>query len=230
MSTSNPFPAFTSPSVRAPLPDGEASVRQQTPQARRRTTTILLIVALMAVVGLAAAYTVNQLQTQNHVVQVRTDVSRGALIKPTDLGEVTVGSVQGVSTTPADQIAALVGRQATVDLVKGSLLPQGAVGDVAVPAADQTLVGIRLEQGRMVVGDVRPGSRVRLVVTAPQGGDPSFADANSTKVFSATLISSEPALDGAATLANVQVARADAVKVAQLAAVSRIAVVQDPQG
>lgn len=175
-------------------------------------------------------FTVDQVQTQNHVVQVRADISRGAVIKPTDLGEITVGSVQGVSTTPADQLGSLVGRQASVDLVKGSLLPQGAVSDVAVPSPDHTLVGLRLEQGRMVVGDVRPGSQVRLVVTAPQGGDPTFADASSNKVFGATITSSEPALDGAATLVNVEVARADAVKVAQLAAVSRIAVVQDPQG
>ena len=155
-------------------------------------TTILLIVALLAVAGLAAAFTVDQLKTQNRVVQVRADISRGATIKPTDLGEITVGSVQGVSTTPANQIASLIGQQASVDLMRGSLLPQGAVGDAAVPTADQTLVGLRLEQGRMVVGDVRPGSRIRLVVTAPQGGDPTFKDANSNKVFPATLTSSSP--------------------------------------
>ena len=229
MSTSNSFPAFGSPPARA-TSGGEGSVRRQSPQARRRTTTVLLILALLIVAGLAAAFTVNQVQTQNRVVQVRADLPRGAVIKPTDLAEITVGSVQGVSTTPADQIASLVGRQASVDLVKGSLLPQGAVGDVAIPAPDQTLVGLRLEQGRIVAGDVRPGSRVRLVVTAPQGGDPTFTDANSNKVFAATLTSSEPALDGTATLVNVEVAQADAVKVAQLAAVSRIAVVQDPQG
>lgn len=229
MSTSNPYPAFTAPSSRAAT-NGEASVHRQAPKARRRTTTILAVVALLAVFGLAAAFVVDQIQTQNRVVQVRADISRGAVITATDLGEITVGSVQGVSTTPADQIAALVGQQASVDLVKGSLLPQGAVGEVPLPAAGQTLVGLRLEQGRMVVGDVRPGSRVRLVVTAPQGGDPTFSDKNSTKVFTATLTSSQPALDGAATLVNVEVASTDAIKVAQLAAVSRIAVVQDPQG
>ena len=230
MSSSNPFPAFAPTTTNASASaSGSATPRQQ-PRARRRTTTILLIVALMAVAGLAAAFSVNQIKTQNRVVQVRADISRGAIIKPTDLGEITVGSVQGVSTTPADQISSLVGRQASVDLVMGSLLPENAIGDIAVPGPDRTLVGLRLEQGRMVAGDVRPGSRVRLVVTVPQGGDPTFTDASSSKVFTATLSSSEPALDGAATLVNVEVSSADAVRVAQLAAVSRIAVVQDPQG
>ena len=228
MSTTTKFPGSTPATTRATSRGAAASRR--TPKARRRTTTILLIVALLAVAGLAAVFTVDQIQTQNRVVQVRADISRGAVIKPTDLGEITVGSVQGVSTTPADQLESLIGQQANVDLVKGSLLPQNAVGEVAIPSADHTLVGLRLEQGRTVVGDVRPGSRVRLVVTAPQGGDPTFADASSNKVFTATITSSEPALDGAATLVNVEVARADAVTVAQLAAVSRIAVVQDPQG
>lgn len=227
MSTPTKFPA--GPAATRAASDGAAPSRRA-PKARRRTTTILLIVALLAVAGLAAVFTVDQIQTQNRVVQVRADISRGAVIKPTDLGEVTIGSVQGVSTTPADQLGSLVGRQASVDLVKGSLLPQNAVNDVTIPSVDHTLVGLRLEQGRMVVGDVRPGSQVRLVVTAPQGGDPTFADASSNKVFGATITSSEPALDGAATLVNVEVARADAVRVAQLAAVSRIAVVQDPQG
>ena len=81
----------------------------------------------------------------------------------------------------------------------------------------------------MVIGDVTPQSRLRLVVTAPEGGDPTFKDNNSSRQFPAVLISSAAALDGAATLINVQVAQPDAGLVAQLAATNRIAVVQDPQ-
>ena len=40
---------------------------------------------------------------------------------------------------------------------------------------------------------------------------------------------SSPALDGAATLVNVQVGQRNAALVAQLAATGRIAIVQDPQ-
>lgn len=205
------------------------SVQRVAPRARRRTAHILGIVALLVVCGLAAIFVVGAVQTQNRVVQVRSDISRGAVIKFTDLAEVTVGSVQGVSTVPATQLPTLVGQRAVVDLVRGSLLPQGAVSNVAVPPAKQSLVGIRLDQGRMVIGDVTPQSRLRLIVTAPQGGDPAFKDANSSREFAAVLISSAAALDGAATLVNVQVAQLDAGLVAQLAATNRIAVVQDPQ-
>lgn len=205
------------------------SVERVAPRTRRRRTRLLGAVALLVVAGLAAVFIVGQVQTQNRVIQVRSDISRGAIIAPTDLAEVTVGSVQGVSTVPADQLAGLIGQHATVDLMQGSLLPQGAVGPVAVPAAGQSLVGIRLDQGRIVIGDVTPGSRIRLIVTAPQNGDPAFRDANSGRQLNAVLVETTPALDGAATLVNVQVSQKDAALVAQLAATNRIAVVQDSQ-
>ena len=210
-------------------PGGTGSVQVVEPKLRRRRTHLLAVLVLVLVGGLAAVYIVDQLQTQNRVIQVQANLPRGAVIKVTDLAEVTVGSIQGVSTVPADQLATLVGQRATIDLAKGSLLPAGGVGAVAVPAAGHTLVGIRLDQGRMVVGDVAIGSKMRLIVTAPQGGDPAFKDGNSGRQFAAVLMESTPALDGAATLINVQVAQKDASLVAQLAATGRIAVVQDPQ-
>jgi hypothetical protein len=81
----------------------------------------------------------------------------------------------------------------------------------------------------MVIGDVRTGSRLRLIVTAPAGGDPAFKDGNSGRQFAAVLVEISPALDGAATLVNVQVAQKDANPIAQLAATGRIAIVQEPQ-
>lgn len=205
------------------------SVQRVDPKLRRRRTHLLAAVALLIVAGLAAVFIVQQVQTQNRVIQVRVDIPRGAVIKPTDLAEVTVGSVQGVSTVSADQLPDLIGQRATLDLAEGALLPQGGVGPVAVPASGQSLVGIRLDPGRMVIGDVALGSRVRLIVTAPLNGDPAFKDASSGRQFSALLIESTPALDGAATLINVQIAQKDASVVAQLAATNRLAVIQDPQ-
>lgn len=205
------------------------SVQRVEPRLRRRRTHLLGAVALLIVAGLAAVFVVQQIQTQNRVVQVRADIPRGAVIKASDLAEITVGSVQGVSTVPAEQLPGLVGQRATIDLARGSLLPEGGIGAVAIPAAGQTLVGLRLEQGRMVIGDVRIGSRLRLIVTAPQGGDPAFKDGNSGRQFAAVLVEISPALDGAATLVNVQVAQKDANPIAQLAATGRIAIVQEPQ-
>jgi len=210
-------------------PGATGSVQRVEPKLRRRRTHLLAAVALLIVAGLAAVFIVQQLQTQNRVIQVRTDIPRGAVIKAGDLAEITVGAIQGVSTVPGDQLTGLVGQRATIDLAKGSLLPDGGVGTVAIPAAGQTLVGIRLEQGRMVIGDVSIGSKLRLIVTAPQGGDPSFRDGNSGRQFAAVLMESAPALDGAATLVNVQVSQKDASLIAQLAATGRLAIVQDPQ-
>ena len=205
------------------------SVQRVEPKLRRRRSHLLAVAALLIVAALGAAFIVQQLQTQNRVIQVRADIPRGAVIKPTDLAEVTVGSVQGVSTVPADHLDTLTGQRARIDLAKGSLLPAGGVGPVAVPAAGQSLVGIRLDQGRMVIGDVAPGSRLRLVITAPAGGDPAFKDGNSGRQFGAVLVESTLALDGAATLINVSVASKDAATITQLAAVGRVAVIQDPQ-
>ena len=210
-------------------PPSGGSVQRVAPKLRRRRTHLLGVVALLIVAGLAAVFIVQQLQTQNRVIQVRADIPRGAVIKASDLAEVTVGAIPGVSTVSAEQLPSMVGKRATIDLAKGSLLPEDGVGAVAIPAAGQTLVGIRLDQGRMVIGDVAVGSRLRLIVTAPQGGDPSFKDGNSARQFGAVLMGSSPALDGAATLVNVQVDQRNAALVAQLAATGRIAIVQDPQ-
>lgn len=210
-------------------PPSTASSQRVEPKLRRRRSHLLGVLVLLIVGALGTAFIVQQLQTQNRVVQVRADIPRGAVIKPTDLAEVTVGSVQGISTVPADQLQSLTGQRAHIDLAKGSLLPAGGVGPVPVPAPGQSLVGIRLDQGRMVIGDVTPGSRLRLVITAPQGGDPAFRDGNSGRQFGATLVESTVALDGAATLINVSVASKNASAIAQLAAVGRVAVIQDPQ-
>lgn len=205
------------------------SITRVKPKPRIQPIWILAGVALAVAAGLAALYVVNQIQTQNQVVQVRANVPRGAEITLADLGEVTVGAVPGVSTVPAAQLQSLVGQRASVDLVDGMLLPAGAVSDTMVPPTGRTLVGLRLEQGRIVAGPLRPASRLRLVVTNPAGAEPGFSDAASLREFRATLVATEPALDGAATLVNVEVAAAEAAQVARLAADNRIAVVQDPQ-
>lgn len=198
-----------------------------TPKRQWSRGLVLAAVALLAVAGLAAWFVVNQVQTQNRVVHVLNNIARGEQIQTGDLGEITVGSVRGVSTVPADQLPTLIGKRVTVDLMKGTLLPQGAATDTTIPAPGKTVVGIRLVPGRIMTGQIPPQSRLRLVITAPENAQPGTKADTGHKEIEAVLIRSEPALDGAATLINVEVPEELAADVARFAAANRLAAVQD---
>lgn len=204
-----------------------------TPKTRRRPAFLLGAVALLIVAALASWFVVQSLQTQNQVVVLRQPIARGEVVTDAHLAEVTVGSVQGISTVPGDRIGELVGQHALADLPAGALLPEGAIGATKVPAEGKSVVGLRLEQGRLMVGHLRPGTRVRLVVTAgansaPQpSSPPSSGQDSGAGTYEGVLISAEPALDGAATLVNVELDAPIAPDVAKMAAENRISVIQD---
>lgn len=211
------------PAVTAPP---TAAMPQTVLRTRRPTTLRLLLIALSIIVAaLASWYVVGEVTTQQRVVMVVGDVAEGQSIEREDLAEVTVGSLGGATSVPADQMGVLVGQQALSDLRPGMLLPQGAVGADPIPRPGHTLVGIRLEQGRLIAGELRPGSQVRLVVTpAASTGEPVTGE---PRVFRATVISSEPAFDGAATVVNVEISTDQAPLVAVHAATGQLALVQE---
>ena len=80
------------------------------PKKRYRPARIALAVVLMAVVGLGALYLYRSASQSAAVVQVRSDIARGTVIKTTDLTSVTIGTTPGVPTVPADQLQSMVGR------------------------------------------------------------------------------------------------------------------------
>lgn len=197
------------------------------PRKRYRPARIALAVVLMAVVGLGALYLYRSASQSSAVVQVRSNIARGTVIKPADLTSVTIGSTPGVPTVPADQLPAMVGKRALWDLTAGTLLAPGQVTDDPQPAKGRTQVGLQLTPGRTVPGDLPPGTLLRLVVTAPDG-NPQFNSGTSNGTsFAAVLVGLAGAPDGVNTLTTVDADAKQATTIAQLAAQGRLVVVVD---
>ena len=202
---------------------------------RRRPALTLGGVVLLVITGLMSMWLWTETSTQNHVLQVRRNITRGETITANDLAAVTVGSVQNVSTVPADQLTALVGQKALIDMRQGSLLPHGAIGATLLPGPGKSLIGLRLEAGRIMTGDVAPGSKLRLVVTAPPAGQASTTQ-TTAKSFPALMVAAAdraagvngaPVDPAAAVLITVEVDHDLAETIAPLAAEGRIVVVKD---
>ena len=90
---------------------------ETTVKPRRRPVFVAAGIAIVVVGALLIAQLIHAGQTENRVLEVRSDVGRGEVIRDTDLVAVTVGQVGNVSTVPADQLDALVGKRAAVDLL-----------------------------------------------------------------------------------------------------------------
>lgn len=205
------------------LPSARTAVK-----TRRRPLRIFGAIALILLAGLLALWVVGQMRTQYTVVEVRTPIARGHQIQATDLTTVTIGSTPGVSTVPGNQINSLVGQYATIDLASGSLLPQGAIGNNAIPSHNNSVIGLKLDPSKVMTGSITPGSKLRLVVTAAPQQQTGTTGPATGSVFPATLVSmSTSSIDTTQIVANVQVASSDAPNLAVLSAAGRLAVIKD---
>nr|WP_122788289.1 SAF domain-containing protein [Cutibacterium modestum] len=202
---------------------------ETTVKPRRRPVFVAAGIAIVVVGALLIAQLIHAGQTENRVLEVRSDVGRGEVIRDTDLVAVTVGQVGNVSTVPADQLDALVGKRAAVDLRSGSLLPAGAIGAAdTVPAPGKSLVGLKLAPGQVPIGDLTAGAKLRLIQTSALNGSATATDAANTnsQSWDATMAASTKGTDQV-TLVNVEVKSGEAARIAQLTSQGRIAVVKD---
>lgn len=202
---------------------------ETTVKPRRRPVFVAAGIAIVVVGALLIAQLIHAGQTENRVLEVRSDVGRGEVIRDTDLVAVTVGQVSNVSTVPADQLDALVGKRAAVDLRSGSLLSAGAIGAAdTVPAPGKSLVGLKLAPGQVPIGDLTAGAKLRLIQTSALNGSATATDAANTngQSWDATMAASTKGTDQV-TLVNVEVKSGEAARIAQLTSQGRIAVVKD---
>lgn len=194
----------------------------------RRSPRLVVIGLLCACLGaLVMGWAWNAQSHSQSVLMVTRDISRGELIKPTDLATTTLTGGSGVAVVPADQASALVGQYALGGLTSGALLAPGQIGAQAVPAGSAQL-GLRLTAGRLPSQPMPPGARVRLV--AVPGGAADAAAAESTVEFDAVVVSSPQQTTDGAWVFDVQIADQLASQVAALAAGDRLVVVRKADG
>ncbi|WP_460744419.1 SAF domain-containing protein [Mariniluteicoccus endophyticus] len=225
--TSQPFGAPPAPAVRP----------------RRQPRWIATGMLAICLGGLGASMLYVEATGAHDVLQVTRPIPRGDLIRPGDLRPVSVGSLPGSATVPADQLGQLEGRRALIDLAGGAILPADAIGQPPVDRG-QTQIGLRLAPGRLPVGDLPPGSAVHLIAvedprlvqagqttqSGGQNGGPSGQSTNPARPASlgAVVVSApRPGPDGVAMLLDVKVPADRARHVAELAAAERIVLVKE---
>ncbi|MCW5953173.1 MAG: hypothetical protein KIT69_13035 [Propionibacteriaceae bacterium] len=191
-------------------------------RVRPRRDLRLIAVGVLAVClsGLGAVWLYSSATDAVSVVAVLRSVHRGQTITDADLGLVSVPSVPGLETVPAEQLGVVVGQSAHTDLVAGSLLSPRSFGPPVVNVGMAQL-GLRLTPGRVPSTALPPGTPVLLVAVARDGGEPP--DAPSVLATVASLGTEQP--DGS-TLLDVDVPAEHAERVARLAASDQLVVVR----
>lgn len=189
-------------------------------RARRNPALIALGALLVAGGGLGAAALFATNADQRAVVVMADDVRRGDVIERVDLSVLEIPGALTVEALDAAELPGLVGQHTLTDLPKGAFPLARNVGVDPLPDG-QTLVGLRLEIGKLPTTDMPPGTVVRLVSLAE--GDDSATEA---------LVASRAVLldDGVTYTLDVRVASGDAQAVARLAAADLLALVVVREG
>lgn len=206
-----PKPDATAPAVPRP-----AAVQLR---ARRSPKLIALGVLLVTMGGLGAAFLFTLNTDHQAVLALTDDVRRGDTIGREQIAVVEVPAAAGMNAMPADRIDELVGQQALFDLPEGTFPLARHVGDDPLPEG-QALVGLRLTPGRMPIGELPPGTFVRLVSLAE--GDETVAEA---------VIAAAPVVLEEGTYAiDVRLLDGEADAIAKLSAADALALVVHEEG
>jgi hypothetical protein len=212
-----------------------------------RVQWLALAAALVVLAGTVVAWALSRAAERVQVVSVAQPVPAGDIIT---LGDLTISEfalddgVRGL--VPAESIANLTGRVATIDLAPGMLLSTGMWADDVELGADERTVGAVLAAGRYPTGlahgtsawaiDVRPTA----IVTAPDGA----ADASPAGEAGAATDAGGPSTDAGGPIVvrvldvevdqsgelrvTLAVPASSAVDVASLAATDRLALAGIP--
>jgi hypothetical protein len=158
------------------------------------------------------------------VVAVRAPVDRGGVIAAEDLMVVRVSVDPAIQVVPSAQLQTLVGKRAAADLAAGSLVSPAEVTDVVAPVTGESIVGIALTLGQLPAEPLRPGDRVRLVLTPAAQGEVTTSQVAIDAVVQGV---TSPAADGQTVVVDLVVPAPRAPEVAALAGTGRVALVLD---
>lgn len=164
--------------ARAGVPGARNSGPQQPPVVtgarRRRLGWVWAGLGAVTVSAVGFTLVAQVVGGREHVLVLAHDVPAGQVLKPDDLRAVDAASEAGV--VRARDRGTVLGRQARVPLVAGSLLAPGQVGDsAAFPPAGFSQVALAVESGG-APPDLSLGKRV-AVLSGPTGAEPVKSDA-----------------------------------------------------
>lgn len=198
--------------------------------SRRSPKWIALGVVAVCLGGLLSYFLYTEVASETTAVVSTRVVRRGEVIELADLAVVQVRGTSRLPIVPGQQLEELVGKHAVLDLAAGALVAPDAVGDVLIPGEGHTVVGLRLAEGRTVVGEIPVGTPLRLVALPATTGTDEEKDPYAGKVYTARLVDQRPGADGISTLLNIDLPQSQAAAVGTLAALDRLVVLREAEG
>ncbi|WP_405933681.1 SAF domain-containing protein [Streptomyces sp. NBC_00827] len=130
---------------------------------------IALSLALIAAGGAGVAVLLLQVGNRTEVVTVVRDVQVGQVLTEDDLGKASIALDPAVKAVRADDLDAVVGKRAAVELKPGSLLAPSQVTKDSLVKAGEQLVPIGLKPEQVPATALVPGQKVQLVHVPAQG-------------------------------------------------------------
>lgn len=141
-------------------------------------------IALIVAGGLGSVVIFSASSHTQEVFVVNGEVHRGDVIGKTDLGTLDIAEGQKTQGIPVSQASDIIGKVATVDLPKGSLVTSSAIAaGLSVPEG-KALVGLSLKPAQLPAQQLVAGDDVQIVSVATnatgQGGSGSSSAISGT--------------------------------------------------
>jgi SAF domain len=150
---------------RSPSRPGTASTRPApavVARSGRQRRWSLALLAVLLTVGSALAFVVLWMNAgeRRPVLAMAADVAAGQQIEATDLVVVRVSTETGVTPVPASERDDVIGQVAAVDLLRGTLLVEEAIGENRGLEAGTALIAVPVPAQELPSPDLEAGDRV----------------------------------------------------------------------
>jgi hypothetical protein len=190
---------------------------------RRAPRHVLVGAALMVAFALLFGVLAFRADPAVPVLAVARPVPAGQVIAEADLRVVRVAPEAGVDLFGEAERSTVVGRDARVPLVEGSLLSPGQVGGAAGwPPVGESVVAVPVPAGRLPAG-LTEGSQVSVLASpAEEGAEPAGP------VVPASVVAVEPATSAGVSTVSLLMRSADAQQVG--AAGEVVLILESPGG
>jgi len=205
--TSSPKPGRSKPAPGGIL-DGR-STRTKVGRGRPRSRSLLILAALLVLgFALATAWLVTRAGDKVSVLGVGSPISKGHEIERDNLVSSAVSGIAGA--IPVERANDIVGKTATVDLVKGQVLTEAMITTTPTPATGQSTVGLALDPTRVPSSGLDPGDIVDVIAVPNSEAGESGGGSGSGR---ATSLDNPTVLARAATVYSVRGVATDGGKV-----------------
>jgi hypothetical protein len=186
-----------------------------------------VVFGVLVVVGCALAFAVMSLNAGGgeQVLAMSRAVPAGHVLATGDLTVVRVSAPGSVHLVPAAGRFGVVGRPVAVPLAARVLLTRDALGDSALPAAGQAVIGVAVKPGRYPPR-LSPGAHVQAYTVPAQSAvrvPQQSADQVALPIGEATVLGIDQGPEGGDVVIELQLSRDDVPQMTAAAAGGTIA-------